>query len=221
MRVERKDGGISVDGAAAGRNRSGPSRMAIVEAAKRLFLDGGYASVSMDDLAAAAGIARRTLYYQFESKEEIFREVLADASVRLADVFPPGIETRGDVETVLGLIADAVLAYQRDTDYVALMRMVISDGRQFPWLVAEFERVTGPQMERFSRYLAHLADLEVLDCRDPNLAAHQFSGLLNEALFWPRVIGRGERFDDDKVKREAVTMFLLRYRKVRSSSAAP
>ena len=37
------------------------SRDAIVDAATRLFLDRGFGAVSMDDLAAAAGVARRTL----------------------------------------------------------------------------------------------------------------------------------------------------------------
>ena len=32
----------------------------------------------MDDLAEAAGLARRTLYNQFTSKEEIFREMLLE-----------------------------------------------------------------------------------------------------------------------------------------------
>jgi AcrR family transcriptional regulator len=57
----------------ARRNGSGE---AIVAAAERLFLERGFGSVSMDDLAAAAGVARRTLYNQFASKEEIFREML-------------------------------------------------------------------------------------------------------------------------------------------------
>jgi TetR/AcrR family transcriptional regulator of autoinduction and epiphytic fitness len=41
--------------------RRNGSREAIVEAAERLFLERGFGSVSMDDLAAAAGVARRTL----------------------------------------------------------------------------------------------------------------------------------------------------------------
>src|ERR1700675_1472991 len=74
----------------------GGSRDAIVEAAVRLFLERGFGSVSMDELAEAAGVARRTLYNQFASKEEIFREMLLRVSGQLEDAFPPGIETQGD-----------------------------------------------------------------------------------------------------------------------------
>ena len=37
----------------------------------------------MDELAEAAGVARRTLYNQFASKEEIFREMLLRVSGQL------------------------------------------------------------------------------------------------------------------------------------------
>ena len=87
--------------------RRGGSREAIVEAAERLFLERGFGSVSMDELAEAAGVARRTLYNQFASKEEIFREMLLRVSGQLEHAFPPGIETQGDVEDVLRLIARA------------------------------------------------------------------------------------------------------------------
>src|ERR1700739_1607386 len=87
----------------------GGSREAIVGAAQRLVLERGFGAVSMDDLAAAAGVARRTLYNQFASKEEIFREMLVRVSDQLEHALPPGIETSGDVETVLRLIACAIL----------------------------------------------------------------------------------------------------------------
>jgi TetR/AcrR family transcriptional regulator, regulator of autoinduction and epiphytic fitness len=73
------------------------SREAIVAAAEQLFLGRGFGAVSMDELAEAAGVARRTLYNQFASKEEIFREMLARLSSQLEKAFPPGIETRGEV----------------------------------------------------------------------------------------------------------------------------
>ena len=86
-------------------SRHSNSRGAIIEAAARLFLERGFGSVSMDDLAKAAGVARRTLYNQFASKEEIFRQVLLIVSRLFEDALPRGIETQGDVEEVLRLVA--------------------------------------------------------------------------------------------------------------------
>ena len=70
---------------AASQTRRGGSREAIVEAAERLFLERGFGSVTMDELAEAAGVARRTLYNQFASKEEIFREMLLKVSSSARD----------------------------------------------------------------------------------------------------------------------------------------
>ena len=88
--------------------RRGDSRTAIIEAAERLFLERGFGSVSMDELAEAAGVARRTLYNQFASKEEIFREMLQRVSGQLEHALPPGIETQGNVEEVLRLVAQGL-----------------------------------------------------------------------------------------------------------------
>ncbi len=105
----------------------GGSRDAIVAAAERLFLERGFGSVSMDELAEAAGVARRTLYNQFSSKEEIFREMLQRVSRQLEDAFPPGIETKGDVEHVLPLIARMILELHKQREYLGFLRMVVAE----------------------------------------------------------------------------------------------
>src|ERR1700732_3719206 len=89
--------------------RRGGSREAIVDAAERPFLARGFGAVSVDELAAAAGVARRTLYNQFASKEEIFREMLLRVSRQLEHAFPPGIETQGGGGDVLRLTRRALL----------------------------------------------------------------------------------------------------------------
>jgi AcrR family transcriptional regulator len=139
----------------------------------------------MDELAAAAGVARRTLYNQFASKEEIFRAMLANLSRQLEDAFPPGIETQGDVENVLRVVAQVILNLHKNAEYLGFLRMVVADSRQFPWIAQEFAAVMDPQTERLTRLLAHLTAVGVLDCRNPLLAAHQFMGALNDVPCGP------------------------------------
>jgi len=190
----------------------GGSREAIVDAAERLFLARGFASVSMDELAAAAGVARRTLYNQFASKEEIFREMLLRVSRQLEHAFPPGIETQGDVEDVLRLIARMIVDLHKNREYLGFLRMVVADARQFPWIAKEFAAVMDPQTERLTRYLAHLTALGILDCPNPTLAAHQFMGILNEFSLWPLMIGRERALaSEEEMVEEALRMFLQRY----------
>ena len=48
-----------------------PTRERIVSAAIKLFYSEGIRSVSLDAVAAKAGVTKRTLYYHFESKDEL------------------------------------------------------------------------------------------------------------------------------------------------------
>jgi TetR/AcrR family transcriptional regulator, regulator of autoinduction and epiphytic fitness len=191
----------------------GGSREAIVEAAVRLFLERGFGSVSMDELAEAAGVARRTLYNQFNSKEEIFREMLRRVTSQLEDAFPSGIETQGDVEDVLRLIARMILELHKNHEYLGFLRMVVADSRQFSWIAGEFAAVMDPLTDRLARYLAHLTAMGVLACQNPLLAAHQFMGALNEFSLWPWMVGRQSLpVSADEIIDETIGMFLKHYR---------
>jgi AcrR family transcriptional regulator len=191
------------------------SREAIVEAAARLFLERGFEAVSMDDLAEAGGVARRTLYNQFSSKEEIFQETLQQVMRQLEHVLPPGIETQGDMEYVLRLIAKAIVQLHQRPGYLGFFRMVVADSRQFPWIAEAFASVMDPLADRFARYLAHLTAMGKLECRNPLLAAHQFMGMLNEFTLWPWMLGHEKlAFEPEDIIEETVDMFLRRYRRV-------
>lgn len=48
----------------------------IQEAGFRLLFKRGYARVSMDDIASAAGVTKRTLYYHFDSKDALIGSTL-------------------------------------------------------------------------------------------------------------------------------------------------
>ena len=205
-------------GAATQKRTSPPARLpgsreAIVDAAERLFLAHGFGMVSMDELAKAAGVARRTLYNQFDSKEAIFQEMLLRLSSQLNDALPPGIETQGGVEDVLPLIARAILELHKRPRYLGFFRIAVAESRQFPWIPEAFAAVMEPAMDRLARYLSYLNALGILDCRDSVLAAHQFTGMLNEFVLWPWLMGRKRLpVAAEEVITEATRMFLRRYR---------
>src|ERR1700757_4068724 len=55
-----------------------PNRQRIVDAARQHFFSHGFRSVTMDDLAQALGISKKTLYAYFPGKFDLLEAVLAD-----------------------------------------------------------------------------------------------------------------------------------------------
>lgn len=49
------------------------NRDRLIAQARRLFTDHGYAEVSVDEIAAAAGLTKGAVYYQFKDKTDLFR----------------------------------------------------------------------------------------------------------------------------------------------------
>src|SRR5262249_36133213 len=65
-------------GMSAATNDSGAARQAaILEAASGIFLRYGFKKTSMDDVARAVGISRQALYLHFQTKEALFRAMVA------------------------------------------------------------------------------------------------------------------------------------------------
>ncbi|WP_067997412.1 TetR family transcriptional regulator [Nocardia pseudobrasiliensis] len=56
-------------------------KLAVVDHALRLFAEKGYEATTVDEIAEAAGISRRTFFRQFRSKEDV---VFADHEAQLA-----------------------------------------------------------------------------------------------------------------------------------------
>ena len=63
-------GALPPEGGLRARNRAA-TEQAIVDAAMTLFARRGYAATTVDDIAAAAGVGRRTLFRYFPTKDDI------------------------------------------------------------------------------------------------------------------------------------------------------
>jgi AcrR family transcriptional regulator len=75
------------------------TRRRICDAAEGLFLDRGYVSTSMDDIARAAGVSRQTVFSAFGSKATLLKAVL---DIRLVgDDEPVAIADRPAAQAVL------------------------------------------------------------------------------------------------------------------------
>jgi TetR/AcrR family transcriptional repressor of mexJK operon len=85
----------------AGRPKSAGKRTAITEAARRLFAANSYDSVTMDQVARAAGVAKMTVYGHFSDKESLFEAIVRSTSDLMTAALPPLPLSDGDLEEEL------------------------------------------------------------------------------------------------------------------------
>lgn len=69
------------------RERTETTRLALIDAARALFVSKGYGETSTPEIAVAAGITRGALYHHFVDKRDLFRQVLVrEAETVAADI---------------------------------------------------------------------------------------------------------------------------------------
>lgn len=77
------------------------ARNRILDAARKLFLEKGFEAANLDDVAQRAGVAKGTIYRYFESKAELYVEVLvwnADAFVeRMRQTLDPELSPQEQI----------------------------------------------------------------------------------------------------------------------------
>lgn len=130
-------------------------RAAILDAARREFLEKGFGNATMAGVAAAAGVSVATLYRHARSKEDLFTEVvtlrldpshLAEGLARLAAL---------PVHEALLMFAEGFLGMLLTPGTLALYRMVIAEAHRFPKLgPIAFDAVYGHVADSLARFLA-------------------------------------------------------------------
>ncbi len=103
----------SVSSAKAGRPRDQALDGAILDAARRLFLDNGYASVSMADVARVAAVGKTAIYRRWPSKAELAVAVLKQQADPVADAdqdFAAFVRDMGRLFEQIGPILQALIA---------------------------------------------------------------------------------------------------------------
>ena len=153
----------------------------VLDVATDLFLANGFAGVTLDRVAADAGVTKRTLYVSVGDKHELLRAV-----VRRQHTYTDA--PTGDLGSTAAGIARALLTDRA----VALHRLVIAEAGRNPELAREFHEA-GP--------LAAQAAL-VRAGATPETAAELFTLLLGE-LHRERLLGLAPEPTADQIAARA------------------
>jgi AcrR family transcriptional regulator len=169
---------------------------AILAAALRVFAESGFGYANIDAIAAAAGVAKPTVYNHFGDKETLFRAVMTDSADESAASIVKAINgTPRDDEDLVGelnAIAQAVVRCQVSDKGWALQRLLCAEAARMPDLYDDVVSRGGPPvLNALAGRLALIAYAGHLDLDDPVLAANQFMALLTGNL--PALTALGTR----------------------------
>ncbi|RVU38333.1 TetR/AcrR family transcriptional regulator [Hwanghaeella grinnelliae] len=192
--------------------RSQEKHLAIIDAAKQLFLETGFGPTSMDAVAERAGVSKRTVYSHFECKEALFDSIMS----QMCSVLGAAIQEQIDVmmakaETATGpdpemaemlqVLGCRFLTLISDQTDVALFRIIIGEASRFPQLGREFfEKGPKKLTEQLSVYLARQHELGTLDIDDPNQAAWHFLAMVKDPIHLKLLIGLQDTPSQKEIK---------------------
>jgi AcrR family transcriptional regulator len=176
-------------------------REQIVEAAARLFAQHGFDATKMRDIADATGILVGSIYYHFESKEELF---FAGYSAGMEYVIA-AVDRAIEGETrPLEKLEKAIIAHCEALNAErALLNIMLPT---VPETLGEYrDKINRMRDEYESRFKAILEDLEIIEPLDPRLFLINLLGTMNYTRFWFRP---GRRSAED-VGREIFKVYSL------------
>jgi AcrR family transcriptional regulator len=135
--------------AAPGRPRSAEADRAILATALRLLVEQGYDRLSIDGVAAAAGVGKPTIYRRYATK----RDLVIAAVSSLAAEMPEPPDT-GDLRADLFTFLRQTFEVFRSGVGFAMMGTVLVKEREDPELLQRFrEAVLLPRLEMVARLL--------------------------------------------------------------------
>jgi AcrR family transcriptional regulator len=118
------------------RHSSDPStRERVVGAATRLFAESGYGLTSMRDIARAARIRAATLYHHFESKDQLYHEVLEREQAKLRELMNTVLAEESEFPRQIERMVTVAFDYHRKNPSLAKLglRAALGDGLTRPY----------------------------------------------------------------------------------------
>jgi TetR/AcrR family transcriptional regulator, mexJK operon transcriptional repressor len=197
------------------------TRSAIVKTAADLFLRRGYGGTSMDLIAAEAGVARQTIYNQFEGKEALFRAIFSsyadEAMMPLAIAARKGASVRA---TLLRLARSHIEMALRPSR-LALHRLVVAEAAHFPELGrAIYGAGAARVVAQLAAFLREQTGLGALDVPNPEAAAEQFFAMVTSFQQFRALMNVETPPDEIEIRTaDAVDTFLRAFRAGRQTEA--
>lgn len=125
----------------AHRRRKEARPAELTAAALDLFVEKGYAATRLDDVAAAAGVSKGTLYLYFESKEELFKAVVREGLLpALAEGEQLVAGFTGGSEDLLREVGSGMWRLIGSQRIGGIPKLVFAEARNFPEIARFYQQ---------------------------------------------------------------------------------
>jgi AcrR family transcriptional regulator len=195
-------------------------REAILEVARQVFFEEGYAAASMSTIAARLGGSKGTLYNYFKSKDALFEAYIDYACGQWrAWIFDLPTDEAAvaacDIAAVLTDLGERFLNHLTTDTAIRLLQLVTSEAQRAPELARTFyEAGPSPGVNLLAAYLEAAKAAGRIDPPDCRLAAQQFLSLCRGHLYFRYSLNLIPRPTSEEINAEvarAVALFLGGY----------
>lgn len=159
--------------------RQSAKREQIATAARKLFLEQGYAGTSMDAVSAEASVSKQTLYTYFPAKLDLLKAILEEeiASISGAEATIPDLKSVDDLRNLFLGFATQLSGMLLQADTIALIRLTLGEAFRMPELRETLRNALPVRaLQRFAALIAHADQLGLIAAPDPDLAARMLLG---------------------------------------------
>jgi AcrR family transcriptional regulator len=196
-------------------DRENAKRNAVLLAAARLFLEQGFEPVSMDAIAAAAGVSKRTVYSYFESKAELFAAIMVAHCTSMGGIALPKHAGGHDPRQVLSDFGRVFLRMITSRRALALQRVICRETERFPEVGRIFFQ-NGPRrhLTALADYLRQAHGQGRIQVDDPEGAAFLFMSIVKAPFHLGQLCGLIGDVPESAIRRAvdtAVDVFLRAY----------
>lgn len=145
----------------------------LLESAKTEFARLGYGNTSADSIAEKAGFSKGAFYANFESKEDVFLELLKMHMQNESNVFKDLFKVARNTEEILAGIDQWFLTMQNDTEWQLLSVELNLHAKRHPEFAIKFYKLQSAHQEVLCDFVKLFFELAkkkpVINC---NLIAH-------------------------------------------------
>ena len=179
-----------------------------LQVALEAFLDNGFAGTSIEEIARRAKASKVTLYRRYGSKAALFRLAVHHAISKVRDRLQPMEMGSGNLEDELRDIVMRLHTGLTDPEYIAVLRLVISETDRFPELGTALLSEDKFMLTPIADYLSQAVAKGKLSIPDPYAATMQLAALaMGGTRFLIKAPKRDTRSQNEWV--DAVLQFAL------------